>query len=173
MWGSGGAHVQSNATRRARPQADGAHGDPHLPLRFSAKPSPSAPWARGLLSAFWERGYPDLPAYGLWRGSSRGPIAAHLNRHKLKTLVRGQASRGGRQEASSGTASPGWLAKRRRDQGRGTSRGARDASHDDRDEAGASLRSVLVYSLVQRGQARARSNKASSKGYHFVQRDQD
>ena len=27
-----------------------------MPLRFSAKPSPSAPWARGLLSAFWEQG---------------------------------------------------------------------------------------------------------------------
>ena len=35
----------------------------------------------------------------------------------LKTLARGQASRGGRQEASSGTASSGWLARRRRDQG--------------------------------------------------------
>ena len=35
----------------------------------------------------------------------------------------------------------------------GTSRGARDASHDDRDQAGAGLRSVLVSSLVQRGQA--------------------
>ena len=47
---------------------------------------------------------------------------------------------------------------------RGTSRGARDASHDDRSLAGASLRSVLVSSLVQRGQAHA---KASGKGYHF------
>ena len=42
---------------------------------------------------------------------------AHLRQHKLKTLARGQASRGGRQEASSGTASSGWLARRRRDQG--------------------------------------------------------
>ena len=46
------------------------------------------------------------------------PSAAHLPQHKLKTLARGQASRGGRQEASSGTASSGWLARRRRDQGR-------------------------------------------------------
>ena len=53
--------------------------------------------------------------------------------------------------------------RRRRDQGRGTSRGARDASHDDRDQAGAGLRSVLVSPLVQRGQAQA---KASGKGYH-------
>ena len=34
---------------------------------------------------------------------------AHLHQHMLKTLARGQASRGGRQEASSGTASSGLL----------------------------------------------------------------
>ena len=44
-----------------------------MPLRFPARPSPGAPWARGLLSAFWERGSPDLPACGLRRGSSGGP----------------------------------------------------------------------------------------------------
>ena len=42
---------------------------------------------------------------------------AYLHQHLLKTLARGQASRGGRQEASSGTASSGWLTRRRRDQG--------------------------------------------------------
>ena len=47
---------------------------------------------------------------------------------------------------------------------RGTSRGAHDASHDDRGQAGAGLRRVLVSSLVQRGQAHARE---SSKGNHF------
>ena len=48
---------------------------------------------------------------------------------------------------------------------RGTSRGARDASHDDQGrQSGASPRSVLLSSLVQRGQAQAR---ASSKGIHF------
>ena len=41
-----------------------ARGTPHLPFGFASKPSPSAPWARGLLSAFWERGSPDLPACG-------------------------------------------------------------------------------------------------------------
>ena len=49
----------------------------------------------------------------------------------------------------------------------GTSRGARDASHDDRDQAGAGLRSVLVSSLVQRGQAQTWSTEASGKGCHF------
>ena len=46
-----------------------------------------------------------------------GPSAAQLHQLKLKTLARGQASRGGRQGASSGTASSGWLTRRRRDQG--------------------------------------------------------
>ena len=42
----------------------------------------------------------------------------HLRQLKLKTLARGQASRGGRQEASSEAASLGKLARRQRDQGR-------------------------------------------------------
>ena len=46
-----------------------------------------------------------------------GPSTARLHQHRPKTLARGQASRGGRQGASSGTASSGWLARRRRDQG--------------------------------------------------------
>ena len=73
-WGSGDAHVQSTATRRPRPQAIRARGAPHLPLGFASKPSPSTPWARGLLSAFWELGSPDLPACGLQRGSRSGPV---------------------------------------------------------------------------------------------------
>ena len=50
---------------------------------------------------------------------------------------------------------------------RGTSRGAHDASRDDQDQAAASLRSVLVSSLVQRVQAQARSTEASSKYFHI------
>ena len=49
----------------------------------------------------------------------------------------------------------------------GTSRGARDARHDDRSQADAGLRIVLVSSLVQRGQAHAWSTEASGKGYCF------
>ena len=37
----------------------------------------------------------------------------------------------------------------------------------NRDQAGTGLRSVLVSSLVQRGQAHAWSTEASGKGYHF------
>ena len=73
-WESGDAHVQSIATRRPRPHAIGARGASHLPLRFSAKPSPGTPWARGLLSAFWEWGSLDLPACDLRCGSSGGPV---------------------------------------------------------------------------------------------------
>ena len=95
------------------------------------------------------------------------PSTAHLHQLKLKTLARGQASRGGRRKASSGAASPGWLARSREIKARGTSRGAHDASHDNRDQAGARPCSVLVYSLVQRGKAQAWSTEASREGYHF------
>ena len=44
-------------------------------------------------------------------------VQPNLHQHRPKTLARGQASRGGRHGASSGTASSGWLARRRRDQG--------------------------------------------------------
>ena len=71
-----------------------------------------------MVSAFWERGSPDLPACGLRRGSCGGPVRPTFINARLKTLARGQASRGGRHEASSGAASPGRLARRWRDQGR-------------------------------------------------------
>ena len=90
--GCGDAHVQSTATRRPRPQAIRARDASHLPFCLSARPSPGAPWARGLLSAFWERGSPDLPACGV---AQRGPSTAHLHQHRPKTLARGQASSGG------------------------------------------------------------------------------
>ena len=58
-----------------------------------------------------------MPACGLRRGLSGGPAWPIFINARLKTLARGQASWGGRQKASSGTASSGWLARRRRDQG--------------------------------------------------------
>ena len=39
-----------------RPQAVGARGASHLPFGFASKPSSSAPRARGLLSASWNKG---------------------------------------------------------------------------------------------------------------------
>ena len=92
---------------------------------------------------------------------------AHLRQQTLKTLARGQASRGGRRKTSSGAASPGWLARGGEIKARDTSRGLCDASHDDWSQAGASTRSVLVSSLVLKGQAQARSPEASGKGFHI------
>ena len=48
-----------------------------------------------------------------------------------------------------------------------TSRGSRDVSHDDRDQAGASARNILVSSLVLTRQAQARSTQASNKGFNI------
>ena len=105
-----------------------------------------------------------MPACGLWRGSKgaqhdpssstqtqdphEGPslvgrMTQSFLKHGLIRLAREEAERSRR----------------------GTSRGARDASHDDQGrQAGASPRSVLLSSLVQREQAQAR---ASSKGTRF------
>ena len=58
-----------------------------------------------------------------------------------------------------------WAREEAESSRQGTSRGADDASHDDQGcQTGASPRSVLLSSLVQREQAQAR---ASSKGVHF------
>ena len=96
---------------------------------------------------------------------------AHLHQHMLKTLARGQASRGGRQEASSCTASSGWLARRRRDQGRVPhevpmmqpmmTKGARQAP----------ARAVSSFPLWCKGSKRRREHQA--KASVSVQQDQD
>ena len=138
-----------------------------MTLGFASKPSPSAPWARGLLSAFWERGSLDLPACGPWHGCASRPVWPILVNKAFKTLARGQASRGGRHKTSSGAASPGWLARGGEFKARQTSRGSNDVSHDDQGQAGASAHRVLVSSLVLRKQAQARSTEASSKGFHI------
>ena len=116
------------------------------------------------MSALWEQGSPDLPACGLRRGS-KGP------QHGPSSSTQAQDPREGPSLAGRTTRSflrHGLIrlaheeAERSR---RGTSRGARDASHDDQGcQAGASPRSVLLSSLVQREQAQA---GASSKGTHF------
>ena len=90
---------------------------------------------------------------------------AQPHQQALNTLARGQASRGGRHKTSSGAASPGRLARGGEIKARQTSRGSRDVSHDDRDQAGANTRSVLVSSLVLRRQVQARSPKESAKGF--------
>ena len=170
MWGNGAAHVQSTATRRPRPHAVRARDASHLPFRLSARPSPGAPWARGLLSAFWERGSPDLPASACGV-AQRGPSAAHLHQHKLKTLARGQASRGGRQGASSGTASSGWLTRRRRVQGRVPHEVPMTQAMTTKGASRAPARAVSSFPLWCKGSKRRREHQA--KASISVQRDQD
>ena len=102
------------------------------------------------------------------------PSMAHLRQHELKTLARGQASRGGRQEASSGTASSGSLARRRRDQGGVPHEVPHDASHDDHSQAGARqapARAESFFPLWCKGSKRRQEYqaKASVSG----QQDQD
>ena len=116
---------------------------------------------------FWERGSPDLPACGLRRASRGGPA------WPIFISTSSRPSRGAKPCGAEDSRLPqerprqAKLVRRRRGQGKGTSRGAHDASHDDQDQAGTGLCSVLVSSFVQRGQAQARSTNASSKGYHF------
>ena len=138
-----------------------------MPFRLPARPSPGAPWARGLLSAFWERGSPDLPACGLRRGSTGGPVRpVYINQHSRPS--RGAKPRG---RTMQGLLRSGLTRQAREGGGEikasGTSRGSHDASHDDQGQAGASPRSVLVSSLVQMRQAQARSTEASGKGFHI------
>ena len=133
--------------RCPRPQAVRAHGASLLPFRLPARPSPGAPWARGLLSAFWERGSPDLPACGPRRGYASRPIRPTFINKAFKTLARGQASRGGRCKTSSGAASPGRLTRSGDIKAGQTSRGSGDVSHDDRHQAGTRRAPARVASL--------------------------
>ena len=108
-----------------------------------------------------------MPGCGLWRGSSSGLVwPIYINPSSRPS--RGAKPRGADnarlpqgQPHQAGSRGGGEI------KARSTSRGAHDASHDDRDQAGASLCSVLDSPLLQRGQAQAWSTEASSKGYHI------
>ena len=108
-----------------------------------------------------------MPACGLRRGSGSGPVRPIF----INTCSR--PSQGAKPRGEDDARLPQGRPHQAGSRGggeikaRSTSRGARDASHDDQDQSGASLRSVLVSSLVQRGQAQARSTEASGKGFHI------
>ena len=140
-WGSGDAHVQSTATRQPRLQAFGARGAPYLTLGFAAKPSPSAPWAQGLLSAFWERG----PRTCLPTACSVAAVAGLYG--PSSSTRQSRPLRGGRRKTSSGAASPGCLARSGDIKAGQTSRGSRDVSHDDRHQEGAGRAPLRAASL--------------------------
>lgn len=75
-----------NRHASSRPQAVRARGAPHLPFGFAWKPSLSAPWAQGLLSASWIRGYPALPACGPSRGFIDSSVRPSFNTNATRTL---------------------------------------------------------------------------------------
>ena len=107
-----------------------------------------------------------MPACSLRCGSSGGPV------WPIFINANSRPSRGAKPHGADHTRLPQERPRqadsREAERSRqGTSRGARDASHDDRDQAGAGLRSVLVSPLVQRGQAQAWSTGASGKCCHF------
>ena len=83
-----------------------------------------------MLSAFWERGSPDLPACGLRRGSKGA-------QHSPSSSTQAQDPREGPSLAGRATGSfpRHGLVRLAREEAessrRGTSRGAHDASHDD------------------------------------------
>ena len=146
-WGSGDAHVQSTATRRPRPQAIGARGAPHLTFGFASKPSLSVPWARGLLSVFWEWGSPNLPVCGPRCGSTSGPVRPiFINQHS-------RPSRGAKPRRADDARLPQGRPHQAGSRGGGeikamqTSRGSRDVSHDDQDQAGARSAPARAVSL--------------------------
>ena len=102
-----------------------------------------------LRPAAWLEGGPTRPIF--ISTSSRPSRGAKPHGADDRSFLSKQPHQGAREEA-----------ERSR---QGTSRGAHDASHDDQGrQAGANPRSVLLSSLVQRGQAQAR---ASSKGIRF------
>ena len=121
------------------------------------------------MSAFWERGSPDLPACGV--AQRGGPSTAHLHQHRPKTLARGQASWGGRRGASSGTASPGWLTRRRRDQGEVPHEVPVMQAMTTKDARRAPACAVSFFPLWCKGSKRRREHQA--KASISVQQDQD
>ena len=148
-----------------------------LPFRLPARPSPGTPWARGLLSAFWEWGSPDLPACGLRRGSKgaqHGPSPStqtqdpregpSLAGRMTRSFLRHGLIRLAHEEA-----------ERPR---RGTSRGARDASHDDQGHQAGARRApahaMSSFPLLGKGGKRRRGvPRHQAKVSISVQRDQD
>ena len=125
------------------------------------------------MSAFWEWGSPDLPAYGPQRGSTSGPVRPiFTSKHSRPTRV---AKPREADDARPPQGRPLQAASRGAEISRGqTSRGSRDVSHDDQDQAGARrapARAVSSFPLWCKGSKRRREHQA--KAPVSVQRDQD
>ena len=123
----------------AATKAAGCWGPRHsalaLWLRLEAKPERAL--GPGATFGVLGTGVPRLACLRPTAWLQQRPCTAHLHQQTLKTLARGQASRGGRHKTSSGAASPGWLARGGEIKASQTSRGSDDVSHDDQGQAGA------------------------------------
>ena len=169
-WGSGAAHVQSTATRRPRPQAVRARGASHLPLRFSAQPSPGAPWARGYCRRSGNGGPQTcLPAdCGVAQGAAQ---------HGPSSLARAQDPREGPSLMGRTTGSflRHGLIRLAREEAersrRGTSRGAVTQAMTTKCTRRVPARAMSSFPLWCKGSKRRREHQA--KAPVLVQRDQD
>ena len=122
------------------------------------------------LSAFWERGSPDMPACGLRRGSKGA-------QHGLSSSTQSQDPREG--PSLVGRMTRSFLGhclirlahEEAESSRRGTLRGAHDASHDDQGRQSGASRVVSSFPLWCKGSKRRREHQA--KALVSVQRDQD
>ena len=89
------------------------------------------------MSAFWDRGYPDLPACGPWRGSINGPVWSSFSNNNSGPSRWAKPREADDTKTSLGAASLGWLLRSGDIYAGSTSRGSRDVSHDDQGKAGA------------------------------------
>ena len=119
------------------------------------------------MSTSWERGCPDLPACGPWRGSVNGPVRPSFSNNDTRPSQGAKSREADDTKTSLGAASLGWLPRSGDIYAMCTSRGSHDVSHDDQGQAGASGRSVPVSFLVLRRQAQAWSLEESSKDFHI------
>ena len=128
------------------------------------------------MSAFWEWGSPDLLACGLRHGSRSGPA------RPIFINSSSRPSRGAKPRGADDARPPQGRPHQEGSRGggeikaRSTSRGARQESHDDRDQAGARRASAYVVSLFpvwcKEGKCRRGVPRHQAKVSISVQQDQ-
>ena len=118
-----------------------------------------------------------MPACGLWRGSSGGPVRPVFISTRLKTPREGPSLAG---RTMQGFLRDGLIGQAREEAEKsrqGTLRCARDASHDDRDQAGAKRALAYAVSLFplscKGGKHMHGVLRHQAKVTISVQRDQD
>ena len=126
---------------------------------------------------FWERGSPDLPACGLRRGWSSGPVRPVFINPISRPLRGAKPCGADDTRLPQGRPHQAGLRGGGEIKARSTSRGAHDASHDDQDQAGARrapTSAVSSFPLSCKGGKRSRGvPRHQAKVSILVQRDQD